>query len=188
MNKNIILLLFGCMLTTASLAQSNKQAANTSQPSKGMTNKLSLGISFPIEAFKRSHSTGIAVEYIRSQNRFGQNSLTHPLIKFAMNGGISYHPGRTTTTAGYQFSYGNYLTIFALVGIDYKPSVPINVNLTTGPLISIYKGNTNLGAGINLYSDYYLSDRVAVGPGLFFRKFGNTDALWSGTIRASYAF
>lgn len=188
MKKNIVLFLAGCMLTTGSMAQTNKPAANTAQPSKGMSNKVSLGISLPIEAFKRSHSTGIAIEYMRSQNRFGQNSLTRPLIKFAMNGGISYHPGRTTVTAGYPFSYGNYLNIYTLIGIDYKPSVPININLTTGPLMSIYKSNIDLGAGISFFSDYYLSDRVAVGPGLFFRKFGKTDALWSGTIRASYAF
>jgi hypothetical protein len=188
MKKNIVFLLTGCMYTVVSLAQTNKQAVTTAQPSKAMSNKLSLGLSFPIEAFNRSHSTGIALEYLRSQNRFGQNSLTSPLIKFVMNGGISYHPGRTTATAGYPFSYGSYLNIYTLIGIDYKPSVPININLTTGPLISIYKGNTDLGAGINLFSDYYLSDRIAVSPGLLFRKFGKTDALWSGTIRASYAF
>lgn len=187
MKKNIAFLLAVCMFTTASLAQTNKPAATT-QPSKGMSNKISLGISFPIEAFKRSHSTGIAVEYVRSQNRFGQNSLTSPLIKFAMNGGISYHPGRTNATAGYPFSHGYYLNIYTLFGIDYKPSVPVNINLTTGPLMSIYKSNTDLGIGINLFSDYYLSNRIAVGPGLFFRKFGKTDALWSGAIRASYAF
>jgi hypothetical protein len=176
------------MFTVVSLAQTSKPAATLTQPSKGMSNKISLGLSLPIDAFNRSHSTGLAIEYLRSQNRFGQNLLTSPLIKFALNGGISYHPGSTTATAGYSFSYGNYLNVYTLFGIDYKPSVPINVNLTTGPLLSIYKGNTDLGAGLNLFSDYYLSDRIAVGPGLFFRKFGKTDALWSGTIRASYAF
>jgi hypothetical protein len=80
------------------------------------------------------------------------------------------------------------LNFYTLSGVDYKTSMRVNINLTTGPLLSFYKGNTSLGMAVNLISDYYLSDRITVGPGLFFRKFGKTDALWSGTIRASYAF
>jgi hypothetical protein len=89
MKKTIVFHLAGCMLTTTILAQSDKPSANTAQPSKGTSNKISLGISFPIEAFNRSHSTVIALEYLRSQNRYGQDTVKHSSLKFAINGGIS---------------------------------------------------------------------------------------------------
>ena len=84
-----------------------------------------------------------------------------------MNGGISYHGGKKTTTAGYESTYGGYINIYAMAGIEYKALSPIAFTLTTGPVMSIYEGNSDLGFGVNLVSDYYLSPTVAVGPGYF---------------------
>ena len=86
------------------------------------------------------------------------------------------------------FAMADILTLYAAAGIDYKPAIPVNIALTAGPVMSLYKGNTEVGAGVNLFWSYFLSKNIAVGPGISFRKQSKTDALWSGTIRASYAF
>ena len=78
--------------------------------------------------------------------------------------------------------------MYAAAGIDYKPAMPANISLTAGPVMSIYKGSADLGVGVNLFWNYFLSKNIAVGPGIYYRKQSKTDALWSGTIRASYAF
>jgi len=62
------------------------------------------------------------------------------------------------------------------------------INLVTGPVMSIYKGDSDLGFGVNLLSNYSVSPRVAAGPGVQYRKFAEADALWAAVFRISYNF
>jgi hypothetical protein len=187
MKKDLLLLFAGCLLTISILAQITVPK-NDKQQSKAMNNAVALGLSFPMGAFNRTHTAGITLDYFRSTSRYGNDVLATKLINFAMNGGISYNAGKSTATAGYEFSYGGYFIIYAMAGIDYKPAIPVNIALTAGPVMSIYEGNAEIGAGVNLFWNYFLSKNIAVGPGISYRKHSKTDALWSGTIRASYAF
>lgn len=139
-------------------------------------------------SFSSTHTIGFALDYTRSTRRYEKDTFTYKLIHFAMNGGVSYHGGEKTATAGNEFTYGGYINIYAMAGIDCKPAMPIVINLTTGPVMSIYEGNADLGFGVNLFSNYYLSPTIALGPGILFRKFEKTDALWTSIFRASYSF
>ncbi|MEP7374032.1 MAG: hypothetical protein ABI675_11625 [Chitinophagaceae bacterium] len=187
MKKNLILFLAGCLLATSIMAQITDRKSSKHQ-AKGMNNAVALGFSFPIGVFNRTHAAGLTLDYSRSNDRYGNDAFAGKLIKFAMNGGVSYHAGKSTTTAGYEFRYGGYFIVYAAAGIDYKPAIPVNISLTAGPVMSMYKGSADIGAGVNLFWNYFLSKNIAVGPGIHYRKQSKADALWSGTIRASYAF
>ena len=187
MKKTIFLVFAGSMLIKGIMAQTTDPNSNP-KPSKAMSNVMALGLSFPIDAFNRTHTAGITLDYFRSTRRYGNDVPADKLINFAVNGGVSYNAGKSTTTSGYEFRYGGYFTLYAAAGIDYKPAMPVNIALTAGPVLSIYEGSAEIGAGVNLFWSYFLSKNIAIGPGISYRKHSKTEALWSGTIRASYSF
>ena len=187
MKKNLFLLFAGCLLTTSMVAQIT-DPKNGKQPPKAMSNALALGLSFPMGVFNRTHTPGLTLDYFRSKHRYGNDVFAVKLFQFAMNAGVSYYGGKSASTAGYEFRYGGYFILHAAAGLDYKPAMPVNISLTAGPVMSIYKGSADIGAGVNLFWNYFLSKTIAVGPGISYKKFSNADALWSGTFRASYAF
>jgi hypothetical protein len=187
MKKHHFFIIFSCLVSMGVKAQTTGQNP-ARQPSSAKNNALSFGLSFPMGAFNRTHTGGVFIDYFRSKHRYGNDVLADKFIGFAMNSGVSYNVGKSTPVTGYEFRYGGYFTIYAMAGIDYKPAIPVNISLTAGPAMSIYEGSTDIGAGVNLFWNYFLSKNIAVGPGICYRKNSKTDALWSGTIRASYAF
>jgi len=184
--KTLILLVISIFLFGPLHSQKVKPAG--SQTAKAMNNTVTIGISFPVDVFKQTHHAGLSVDYSWSKGRFNRHIDSFSLLRLAINGGISYHPGKKTSSVGYEFEYSNYLNIHGLAGIDYKPSNPLHITLFTGPVISIYKNNSDAGFGASLFSSYYITDNISLGPGLTFRTFTKTNALWSGTFRASYTF
>jgi hypothetical protein len=187
MKKAILLLIAGAILPTGVPAQKTGSGIDKKSPT-AMTNAVALGFSFPMGTFNRTHTAGITADYSRSKHRYGNDAVADKLINFAINGGVGYHAGKSTTVSGYGFRYGGFFILYAAAGIDYKPAMPVNITLTAGPVASLYKGNTEIGAGVNLFWSYLLSKNIAIGPGIIFRKQSKTDALWSGTVRASYTF
>jgi len=187
MKKNLFLLFAGCLLTTGILGQVTDPKDGKLQP-KAMSNAVALGLTFPMGAFNQTHTPGLTFDFFRSLHRYGNDVFATKLIKFAMNGGMSYNAGKSTTTAGYEFRYGGIFTLYAAAGIDYKPAIPLNISLTAGPVMSIYEGTADLSAGVYLIWNYFISKKIAVGPGISYRKQAKADALWSGTIKVSHAF
>ena len=169
------------------LAQKNTDTLPTSQI-KGESNAIAFGLYLPFGVFSKSHIAGVGIDYSWSRHRFGRNILPGKLTGFIVNGGINYYTGKKITTAGYGFRYGRYLNFYAMPGILYNPLKNGNIALTAGPALNIYKGSANVGIGINLLGNYFLSENIAVGPGIVYKKHTNTDALWAATIRASYIF
>lgn len=166
------------------------QSANTSSLKhiKGKSQAIGFGLYMPAGTFSNSHIAGTGIDYSWSRHRFGRDISPGKLIGFIVNGGISYYIGKKIVTAGYDFRYGRYINLYAMPGIICNPLKNGNICLTAGPALNIYKGSANAGIGINLLSSYFISENIAIGPGIVFKKHTNTDALWSGTIRALYAF
>jgi hypothetical protein len=187
MNKKILAFITGFLPSLIMSGQSTGQPGKPPASSK-FSNALSLGLSIPLGAFNQSHSTGVSIDYFRSDKRFGDNKETYPLLKFAMNGLFSINPGRTETVAGYPFQYGTYMTLSTMAGVDCKPADPLHISLLAGPVMSLYKSSVEVGGGVNLFSTYYISRIISVGPGVSYKKFSKTDGLWSATLRASYCF
>ena len=131
---------------------------------------------------------GVGVDYSRSRHRFGKPEVLVKSIGWVVNGGINYYIGKTITTAGYDFRYGGYLNLYAMGGAIYNPVKNGNISLTAGPALNIYKASVNAGISVNFLSNYFISDNIAIGPGIIFKKHTNTDALWALTLRMCYAF
>jgi hypothetical protein len=154
----------------------------------GMSNSIAVGLIIPVDVFRQTHHAGLGIDYTRGQNRFGRESGSYSLSKFVLHGGLSYHPGKNSSYLGYEYGYGGYLNAYVMAGADFKPSSPLHLTAVAGPVLGVYKSGNDLGLGVNLVSHYYLGRNISLGPGVFYRKFGKTNALWSGTFRASYSF
>ena len=166
------------------------QIADTSSRKqvKGKSQAVTFGLYLPIGIFSKSHIAGAGIDYSWSRHRFGRNiPLTKP-IGFIVNGGINYYTGKKITTAGYGFRYGGYINLYAMPGIVYNTLQNGNVALTAGPALNIYKGSVNAGIGVNLFSNYFVSENIAIGPGIIYKKHTDTNALWAVAVRASYIF
>lgn len=166
------------------------QTADTTsnKQSKGKSQSVAFGMYLPFGVFSKSHIVGVGLDYSWSHHRFGRNISSKKTVGFVVNSGINYYTGKKITTAGYDFRYGEYLNLYAMPGIIYNPLKNANVALTAGPSLNIYKGSANAGIGINLFSNYFVSENIAIGPGIIYKKHTNTDALWAAAIRALYIF
>jgi hypothetical protein len=186
MKKTTILLFAVCLLVNDIRAQTTH--STTGKKPLGMSNSIAAGLTFPMGTYGRTHTAGLLLDYSRSSRRYGNDVYPDKAISFAINAGVSYNGGKSAPTAGYEFRYGGNLVIHAAAGIDYAPAMAVNIALLAGPVMNIYEGSVAAGLGVNLFWNYFISKTVAVGPGLTYRVQAKTDALWSGTIRASYAF
>lgn len=167
------------------------QTADTSSLNnhiKGKSQAIAFGIYMPNGIFSKSHIASAGIDYSRSRHRFGRNISPGKFIGFIVYGGIHYYAGKRITTAGYDFRYGGYINLYAMPGIICNPLKNGNLSLTAGPAFNIYKASATAGIDINLLGNYFLSKNIAIGPGIIYKKHTNTDALWAGTIRASYIF
>jgi hypothetical protein len=154
--------------------------------SGGQDHLASLDLHIPLGVFARSQFAGAGLSYSWSHHRFGANISSSKLIGFTFNAGGDYYFGRSIKTAGSPFQYGGYIYTYLLAGIISNPRPKLNLSLTAGPTLGIYKGNTDMGAGVNLFGNYSIEKNLSIGPGVTYKKHPDADALWTGTIRLSY--
>ena len=181
--KCIFLLLSSILVLPAFSQQYRKPKEEKPRP-----NSIGFSLHIPIGNFNSTHTIGFGLDYTWSTRSFKKDSVSDKLIHLAANAGASYYGGKRITTAGNEFTYDRYANFYLMAGIDCKWTAPLVINLVTGPVMSLYKGDTDLGFGVNLFSNYSISPRVAAGPGIQYRKFAETDALWAGIFRISYNF
>lgn len=182
MKKMVFLIVVGIAASNIMLAQ-----VDTSDTPKGKNNAASLGINIPVGEFAETHIVGISLNYSWSHYRFGKlNKVPKKLIGFTANAGIDYHFGKKENIAGYDFRYGSYIYLHVFGGVIYNPCKQGNIGLTTGPTLGIYKGNADLGLGVNLNGSYYFNDRIALTPGVTYMKHDKANALWVTSIKATY--
>jgi hypothetical protein len=180
--------LFLILLGVLTYVNGNSQTADPRSKKVGKTQALAAGLYLPLDVFARSHVAGVGIDYSRSKHRFGKGMTISKKIGWVLNGGVNYYLGKMITTAGYDFRYGGYLNWYAMAGAMYNPVKNGNLVLTAGPAMNLYKGSVNAGLGINFLTSYFISETIAIGPGIIFKKHSNTDALVALTLRASYIF
>jgi len=182
MKKTVFILGISLLATTSILPQIGVSG-------RGAVNSISIGINIPVGEFSETHIAGISLYYSRSHHRFGRlNILPRKLIGFTANGGLDHYIGKKETVAGYDFKYGNYTYLHAFGGIIYNPSRQTNISLTTGPSMSLYKGNADLGFGVSWNGSYYFTGRIAFTPGFIYMKHAKANALWAASLKATYNF
>lgn len=181
MKRTVFILVISLSATSKLLAQTD--TAN------GKTHSAAFGLTIPIGEFSETHIGGISAHYSWSNHRFGRlKAIPENLIGFTANGGIDYYIGKSETVAGYDYRYGGYIYLHAFGGAIYNPCKKGNITLTAGPTMGIYKGSADIGFGIVLNGSYYITDRVAITPGLMYMKHDKTNALWAASFKATYIF
>lgn len=186
MKKTVFIMLAGIFASNTILAQADTSRTNYT---KDKSNAASFGINIPIGEFSETHLAGISLNYSWSHHRFGKlNKLPKKLIGFTASGGIDYYFGKKETVAGYDFRYGGYTNLYAFGGAIYNPCKKGNISLTTGPAMSIYKDNAEIGFGVIINGNYYFNDRIAITPGVLYLKFAEANALWVASLKATYNF
>jgi hypothetical protein len=187
-HMKIYCILFVFLLLQCLGGQTQQRATSLPEKAKGKSQAVGFGVYLPVGIFSESHIAGAGFDYTRSRHWFGKGISPAKPIGFILHGGVSYFLGKKTTTLGYDFRYGGYLNLYAMPGIIYNPVKNGNIALTAGPALNLYKGSVNAEIGINFSTNYFISENIAVGPGVVYKKHTNTDALWAVAIRASYIF
>lgn len=184
--KNIILPLLALLTGSFSLVA---QTTTPIQPEPLPTHShaMSADLLFPVGEFSKSHIAGLSLGHSWSRHRFGTDSVTHKKIGFIISSGIEYLLGKEVRTAGYDFRFGNYFSFYSLPGLVYHPVRKGLLYLNTGPFLSIYEGNFTLGLGGRFGAQYNISQNMAIGPVLVFKKRPDTNTLWLLGLRGVYA-
>lgn len=154
----------------------------------GKNQLVSLDLHLPLGVFARTQFAGAGLNYSWSDHRFGPEVSKTKLIGFMANAGGDYYFGRRIKTAGYPFQYGGYIYGWLMAGIIANPWAFTHLSLTAGPTVGIYKGNSDIGMGVNLFGNYFINKKIAVGPGITYKKHSEVDPLWTGSARISYVF
>jgi hypothetical protein len=168
--------------------QGQPNAVSSTWIPKTSSSLASLDIQVPVGVFARSQFAGAGLNYSWSHRRYGIFARPSKWIGLTFNAGGDYYLGKKIKPSGYDFRFGDYIYLYALAGMIVNPWYATNISLTAGPIMGIYKGNSEMGYGVNLIAMYYLKDNISIGPGITYKKQPDTDALWSGVVRLSYRF
>lgn len=153
--------------------------------SKEGNNAVSIGINLPVGNFSSTHLIGIGAEYSPLRHTFQLFKWKH--LAFTYNGGVAYYFGKKETVSGYPYKYPGYIFIHAFGGLLYNPFKKASITLTAGPALRIYNGNARFNIGSKLELSYFISKKVAIGPGIIFMKESGADLLWSAAFKATLA-
>ena len=181
-------IVFTAILVLLIVLNSIAQAGEYKLRPPGESQLVALDLHLPLGIFARSQFAGAGLNYSWSNRRFGVDVEKAKLIGFTANAGGDYYFGRRIRTVGHPFEYGGYLYGWLMVGIIANPWTFTHLTLTAGPTVGIYKGNADMGMGVNLFGNYFLNKKIAVGPGITYKKHPDTDGLWTGSARISYIF
>lgn len=183
MKKYAFFLLVAGMMSRAVSAQTHAAA---SYVAKGKNQLVSFTASLPAGRFGDSHFAGGGLSYSWSSHRFGDSVNARKWIGFTAQAGVDYFIGKKETVAGYPFRYGNNLYVQVMPGIIWNPTPQSGVVLLAGPSWGIYKDASSLSFGVNLSGAYHVSEKIAVGPNVFYRKHAEVDALWTAGVKVGY--
>ncbi|MBL7726026.1 MAG: hypothetical protein JNK27_17935 [Chitinophagaceae bacterium] len=155
----------------------------------GKRNLIAAGITIPLGDFSNTHFGGFNTVYAWSKNRFGRlTTLPAKKIGFTANSGIAYYFGKKETIGTGSYQYPAYIFLHIYAGAMYNADEKVNICLTAGPAAGIYNSNTQFNAGVSLQCNYYVSDKIAITPGLIMMKETRSDPIWSGSVRAAMVF
>jgi hypothetical protein len=187
--KNLVLCLLLCALCPAMPRAQQLIPIPKAPPKKGQSNAILFNASLPLAVFQRSHFAGAGLAYSWSHFHFGARTAPPHAVGLTFKAGGDYYFGKEVETAGYPFRYDGYIQAHMMAGAIYNPWSNTAISLTAGPVLGLYKGNTEMGLGVDLAGLYFIDQKWGVGPALAYRRqSSNTDALWAFSIRASYLF
>ena len=137
---------------------------------------LSPQLLVPVGEFSVTHFGGIGISIAPP---FNYADSVKKKIHFIYQGSIHSFLGKKTKTAGYNYRYPVY-TLFSLsAGISYVINPKFYFNLTGGPGLSVYNGNSRFCIEGNFQSAYKPGKNLAFLAGIKLNSELKTHALWS---------
>jgi len=172
---------------TISIGQSQRTEKHNHPSGKQQT--VSLGADIPIGNFSFTHIIGVATNYSWCNHRFGRMDVK-PVkpFGFTANAGVAYYFGKKEKVSGYPYDYPGHIFLHSFAGAIYNPWRKANISLTAGPALGIYNGNMQFNIGSRLEGSYYLSEKIAITPGIMMMKGSGADLLWTASLITTYAF
>jgi hypothetical protein len=185
MTKKLCLFFF-CSFFTASLIAQPPQFYKLVDE---RVSAVSLGLHLPVGEFSSTHFGGFGAEYTSGRRWYGKIRPARQLV-FTYNGGLAYYFGKKEAVSGYDYDYPGYLFLHAFGGISYAPrrKRKLNINLTAGPGLGIYNGNSQFNIGSKLEGSYFISRKISIGPGIILIKESGANAIWSAALKGTYIF
>jgi len=185
--KKILFFVLVCCSTKFSAAQSTDSTTKKKAPGKQQA--VSAGISIPLGDFASTHIGGIAVEYSRSDHRFGKLTTT-PSRKMGLllEAGLAYYFGKKETVSGYPYDYPGYYFLHVYPGLLYNPCKNGNISLSAGPALGLYNGDLKFNIGAKLQGTWYINEKTGITPGILVMKESGADPLWAASLKATMAF
>jgi hypothetical protein len=186
MHKALFLALLLLLVFTYVPAQQEDNLKSNNQT--GSNHLASLDIHLPLGVFAKSHFAGIGLNYSWSNHRFGTNISGEKLAGLTLNAGGNYYFGKNVSPAGYDFRYGGYIYFHVMPGLLFNPWRNANISVNAGPTMGIYSGDIDFGFGVMTTASYYITEKIAAGTGISFKKHYQTDPLWACIARISFTF
>ena len=98
------------------------------KPVKGYRHAAGVGLYLPVGTFSESHVVGVGADYTWSHYRHDNNLSYKRAIRFIASGGVNFFAGKKIRTAGYDFRYGDFVTVYVMPGIIYNPFIKGSVS------------------------------------------------------------
>lgn len=188
--KKIFLLLFTSLCLINYLFAQLGTVDENNSPGKSQAISLNLKIPF-LGYLKDISNIGIGASYSWSKERFGKRAIAPPkMVGFTFNLGANYFFGEKETIFNQTVKYGAITYLHAYCGAIYNPGKMGNINLTAGPALEIYKGDSQFGFGANLSGGIYIFRcyNIGISPSFTLSKLRKSEAVLSAGIGISYAF
>ena len=98
--------------------------------------------------------------------------------------------GQKETTFSQTIKYGAITYLHAYGGAIYNPDKMSNINLTAGPTLEIYKGDSVFGFGVNLSGGFYLTrcNNIGLNPSFTLMKLNKSEAVLSFGFGINHPF
>ena len=135
-------------------------------------------INIPLGDFSTSHWIGIGAEVFSI--KYDCDTGKQKMVSITYKAGASYYfAGQRQVVNRYSYDYPSFFYTYASAGILFRPYQRLNVAVTAGPALSVYKkiSRFNIAGGID--ASYFIHCNMSVGPTLFMIKETGADPLWA---------
>jgi hypothetical protein len=146
------------------------------------SNEAALDLQLPLGDFTATHLFGAGLSY-QLQPEWRKK------LSFRMLGGFECYFGKNERVSTYyNFKNGSYFVLFALPAAQLRLSKKFYLAIHAGPAVGIHLNNLHLNMMSSVRLFYRVSNKLLVGPVVYYLKEGGAEALWSAGIRTGLLF
>lgn len=160
-----------------------------SSPQSAFSQNLEAGPTLPIGVFSLTHVAGFQLEYSYGKHGFGRGSAAHQkFLQLFGKASASVYIGVHDKGIAAGYTYPLYYFFSADAGVLHRFGRSVQLQCATGPGFRLYNHSRAFGWHFQLQGTYYLSERVAIVPGVQAIKESIADPLYTLSLKLAYAF